>query len=177
MDIIMDSQKQIEIEISFTCLQELHKAHQNKLTLEERVELVRLTAALFKEQQRERHWIENDEDGFTGWRKDKYNIPVRIAAAANRYGDYIVTGARHYCVLMNAQINLVGIDALRAYAAGDYEQGFVDQFGNFLDRKTALKLAIENGQMHYNADHGLFIKDDPEHNSTYGDELFSENLW
>lgn len=40
-------------------------------------------------------WIENDETGFTGWRWDKYKVPLRLVSAANRYKDIIICAPRH----------------------------------------------------------------------------------
>lgn len=111
-------------------------------------------------------WIENDADGFTGWRWDKYNATRMIAGVANRYGSIIVMGTRHYSNLM-----CVGLDALvepRVLIewAGEenYEQGFVDQYGTFLDRKEAWLLAESTGQIRYRT--GLPTG-----------TLYSEHLW
>lgn len=166
-----------ELSKDFEYAQDQLKENTAARPLEDRIKEIALAARVNREHVQYNQWIENDEDGFTGWRWDKYKSERRIVCSANRYKDYIVTGARHYCPQMNAQINLVGLDALRAYAGDDYEQGFMDQRGVFISRQDALILAIENGQMRYNTNRGRFIKDDPEHNSTYGDELFSENLW
>jgi len=141
------------------------------LSLEERVALVRRAAARRTAVFMERCWIEKDAEGFTGWRWEKYNKPLQIVAAANRYGDMVIVGSRHYCVSMNAQIDLIGLDALRAYAAlfdspeeYGYQQGFIDQYGKFHDRKQALAIALENGQ----------VKKEDLHT---GNDLYSEDLW
>ena len=97
----------------------------------------------------ERCWIANDSDGFTGWRWEKYNKQLRIVCAANRYGNFIVPGTRHFSVTMNAVIDLIGLDALRAYAGGleNEEQGFIDQFGTFHNRQDAARIAVAAGQV------------------------------
>jgi len=47
------------------------------------------------------NWIENDVDGFTGWRWEKFKVPLRLVSACNRYKDVLVTGPRHSCPIMN----------------------------------------------------------------------------
>lgn len=109
------------------------------------------SVARFKELHHERYWMEEEQQ----WRWEHFKTPRRVVCAANRYGDYIVTGMRHYCVVMNMQIDSVGgLDVLHHYArtcdhdeAKNYEQGFIDQYGNFLDRSTAYIMAKENGQL------------------------------
>jgi hypothetical protein len=82
-----------------------------------------------------------------------------VVCAANRHKDgRIVAGARHYDGIMRAQIG------------ADYEswkgceQGFIDQFGQFLTREQALVIARANGQIRRRCG---------------GDEhqLYSENLY
>jgi hypothetical protein len=95
-------------------------------------------------------WIENDADGFTGWRWEKYKTKLRIVAAANRYKDIVVVGPRHYSNAMRLAIDaLGGVKILRAYAGDEYEQGFVDQYSTFYTREEALELAKANGQVLY----------------------------
>lgn len=95
-------------------------------------------------------WIENDEDGFTGWRWIKYNRELRLVCAANRYKDLIFTGVRHSCPIMTtSQAMFGGLDVLHEYANGDNEQGFIDQYGTFYNRSEALALAKSNGQLLY----------------------------
>lgn len=99
-------------------------------------------------------WIENDSDGFTGWRWEKFNVPLRLVSAANRYKDIIICAPRHSSPLMNATIAAFGgIDILHEYGNNDNSkdcvQGFVDQYGTFYDRKTSLAMAIANGQLLY----------------------------
>ena len=110
----------------------------------------------------ERAWCENEE-GFTGWRWDKYKVQLRIVAAANRYKDLVIVGARHHSVHMSQVIDIVGWDALWDYCNGEEEQGFIDQYGTYHDRKTAWKIAEAAGQI-------IYDKDRP-------DTLFSENLY
>ncbi len=122
---------------------------QHPWSLDERVAYLAKVASESKALYVERYWIENDEDGFTGWRWEKFQTQLRIVCAANRYGDFIVQGTRHFSVTMNAMIDLIGIDALHAYAGGgdNEEQGFIDQFGTFHDRREAAKIAVAAGQV------------------------------
>lgn len=117
------------------------------LPLDQRVAHIQVVAAERAALYAERCWIENDEAGFTGWRWEKHSVQLKIVCAANRYKDFVVLGARHFCVSMNAGIDLIGLDALHAYANGDEEQGFIDQYGTFHDRKAAALIAISAGQV------------------------------
>lgn len=84
-------------------------------------------------------------------------IDRQVVCAANKYGDLIVLGVRHHCPIMNKTLDLIGIDAFTK------EQGFVDQWGNFMTRKEALLVLQTNGR---------WIRDED-----YSDELYSENLY
>jgi len=68
-----------------------------------------------------------------------------IVCAANRHptNGRIITGARHYDPIMRAQIN--ASEGSDSWIGCD--QGFIDQFGNFLTREKALKIAKKNGQI------------------------------
>lgn len=115
--------------------------------LESRVARIQSAAADRNALYMERCWIENDAEGFTGWRWEKFSVQLKIVCAANRYKDFVVLGARHFCVSMNAGIDLIGLDALHAYADGEEEQGFIDQYGTFHSRKAAALIAIAAGQV------------------------------
>ena len=60
----------------------------------------------------------------------------------------VICGYRHYhCIdLLN---QLTGFRSVKtgANAVGDYEQGFLTDTNEFVDRKTALKIARENNQL------------------------------
>lgn len=92
----------------------------------------------------------------------------RVVCAANWYesksgGDFIVfTGVRHYCHLMRQNIS----QFIELINKRSEVQGFVDQFGVFMDRKEALKVADEAGQLNI-----ARPKTWPK------DELFSEDLY
>lgn len=85
-------------------------------------------------------------------------IERQVVCAANRYnGELIVLGVRHHCPIMNRTLDLLGIDGFTK------EQGFVDQWGNYMDRKEALEVLKANGR---------FIRDDD-----FSDELYTENCY
>lgn len=92
--------------------------------------------------------------------------PWRVVTAANRHKEsgLIVVGARHFDKLMRAQIfALQGFDkktAAEGHWGGmsssvdwkDMDQGFIDNFGDYLTRKQAYVLAKYNGQLLKNND-------------------------
>lgn len=72
--------------------------------------------------------------------------PARsVVCAANKYGDLIFTGVRHYCPVMVFNMAAYDIKALRQQH-GEV-QGFIDQHGVFMDRKEAAIVAKESGQL------------------------------
>ena len=68
-------------------------------------------------------------------------MPQLIVCAANRKDGIIVCGARHFDSIMRNQIERMGMDSK------NWEQGFIDQKGNFLTREEAHKIASENNQI------------------------------
>lgn len=70
------------------------------------------------------------------------NLPRRVVCAANRFEDgHIILGIRHWSPDMHLSAVLQGYDARTKH-----EQGFVDQFGAFLTRQEAFKIALSQGQ-------------------------------
>ena len=124
----------------------------HQIPLATRVELVRQAAKEANAFWTLNCFIFEDSDGFTGYRWEKYNVTRVIVCAANKYGDFIVHGARHYSVGMHFTINMLGKEALMTYAeeCGGYDigrdQGFIDQYGTYYSRADAMKLCLENGQ-------------------------------
>lgn len=110
----------------------------------------------------------NECGGIPRWQK--YNQKQRVGCAAIRYGDYIVTGVRHYCPMMRLQIEILGYKTLNAYATCYHrqramaEQGFVSQHNEWLSREEALRVALDTGQVFRN------------HDLIDGGELFSEMI-
>ena len=91
-----------------------------------------------------------------------------VVCAANRYGELIVCGARHYDMVMHSQLKQMKEDKLFAFEqAGRAEQGFIDNRGQFLTREEALILATEAGQLV-----GRIKTGNPD-----SKELFSEDLY
>ena len=94
--------------------------------------------------------------------KDINPVKRIVVTAANKLGDtgILLVGARHWDSVMRAQWkvlkNTVEVEQK------DIEQGFIDQYGQFLSRKEAFIVANENGQK---------LIGENWHN-----ELFSENL-
>lgn len=76
---------------------------------------------------------------------DKSN-PVIVCAAMLMFDNVIVPGIRHYSPEM--RIVLKGIYGI-GYHLKVKEEGFVDQFGTFYDRKLAWKIAEKNNQIKY----------------------------
>ncbi|AIX13018.1 hypothetical protein NW77_010 [Erwinia phage phiEa2809] len=105
--------------------------------------------------------------------------PLQIVAAANKYVyhrtreggmelypcEVIICGHRHYDMVMRSQLDIIkraGFDLART----DHVQGFIDNRGNFHDRKAALVIATAAGQINR-----VRAKTPPE------DQLFSEDLY
>lgn len=83
-----------------------------------------------------------------GYRLIHYSgdIPVNrlVVCAATRYGDVVIPSARHHDPLMHQTAKLMGVSRV---THGIPEQGFIDQFGVFMDRKEALAIAVHMGQV------------------------------
>jgi hypothetical protein len=68
---------------------------------------------------------------------------MRIVCAALRKDGRIIAGARHFDEVMRQQIRASeGVDFWRGA-----EQGFLTNYGQFLDRKRALVIAMKNRQV------------------------------
>lgn len=92
----------------------------------------------------------------------KYPEMQRVVCAAIRASDgEVLIGIRHYSTDMHSQIR-ARPDGAKFY--GECEQGFVDQWGNYLSRTEARVIAEKRSQIVRN--HHL-----------NGDELFSEHLY
>lgn len=111
-----------------------------------RVQMVAFAAQKNAERFKENNWIENDTEGFTGWRWEKYNVEPVIVCAANRYRDFVIVGPRHYSTQMAFVYDLITDEALREYAEGKGEQGFIDQYGRYWNREDAMELCKKNGR-------------------------------
>lgn len=95
------------------------------------------------------------------------DIEPVIVCAAIRRKDHIITGARHFDKIMHDQLAMY-------YArnndepTNDWEQGFIDQFGNFYNRQAAMKV-VKSGRQ-------AFIFNE-ERNRGSGKNLYSEGLY
>ena len=107
------------------------------------------------------------------WKPDYTVTPQRVVCAANRLNKngIIVLGVRHCDQKMHETITL----RKQLYADENWfqcEQGFVDQFGNFLTRKEAWVIAVKQCQIYR-----LVGSQDKGSMSRADVELFSENLY
>lgn len=89
------------------------------------------------------------------------DVTVTIVCAANRTdeGD-IFLGARHFDLRMRQQARLAGVDLLGS------EEGFIDQFGRFWNRRQAAEICRIEGR-----------RINVERQGGRGDILFSEGLY
>lgn len=67
----------------------------------------------------------------------------KIVCAAINVGSTILISARHYDMRMHEQKQLMGIKTKQS----EEVQGFIDQHGNFYDRRKAWDIAVENNQI------------------------------
>jgi len=77
------------------------------------------------------------------WKPDYTVTPRRIVCAARRKEGVVVTGARHSDKVIKGQME--AINGFKWWQGG--EQGFIDQFGDFLTREEAWDVAVEQGQI------------------------------
>jgi len=71
----------------------------------------------------------------------------RVVCAACKYGDVLIAGARHYDKVMLSQLKAFSKEhEIRMMSRGEVVQGFIDQFGVFMDRKEAMQIAKAAGQ-------------------------------
>ncbi len=85
-----------------------------------------------------------------------------VVCAANKYGDLVFIGVRHFCPVMRQNMSRDDIPALRK-ERGEV-QGFIDQHGVFMDRREAAVVAKESGQL-------------ARYEGNFPEVLFSEDLY
>lgn len=68
-----------------------------------------------------------------------------VVCAANKYGDKLFIGVRHFCPIMRDNMKDFDIPFMRKEFGET--QGFIDQYGVFMDRKEAYEVAKANGQV------------------------------
>lgn len=92
----------------------------------------------------------------------------RVVCAAIRASDgEVLIGIRHYSRDMHDQIEQRN-DRHRWYHRNDQDQGFVDQYGDFMSREEAYKIAETAGQLRYPEACGCGLN---------GPKLYSEGLY
>ena len=97
----------------------------------------------------------------------RWNVMITkpiIVCAAIKHNDHIITGARHFDMIMHAQLAVY--NAFDNDEKKKWEQGFIDQWGQFYNREHAMRLVIASGQP-FNA----------ERNKGNGKDLYSEGLY
>ena len=94
----------------------------------------------------------------------KGNGAAYIVCAACKVGDIIFAGARHWDSVMHTQLKALEDAGVTDFSCEE-EQGFIDQFGNFYDRREAFELCHLNHQ-----------EVDTESNGSV-QELYSEGLY
>ena len=87
---------------------------------------------------------------------------IHIVCAANKLGDLVIPGARHFDNIMHGLIDKMGLRG----EASNMEQGFIDQFGRFWSREVAMQIVKDHKQ-----------KIDLERNGGNDRVLFSEGLY
>lgn len=90
-----------------------------------------------------------------------------IVCAANKYGDLVLCGARHWDKVMHKQVNILGLEKFRALRKehGE-EQGFINSRGEFRTRKEAM-IIVNNNEQPF----------DQKRNGGSDTTLFSEGLY
>jgi hypothetical protein len=85
-----------------------------------------------------------------------------IVCAAMKSGEITVCGARHFDGIMRGQVAIIKM----SFDVKRWEQGFIDQWGKFYNRKEAMQIVKDNGQPF-----------SIERNGGKDDELYSEGLY
>lgn len=77
------------------------------------------------------------------WTPDYTITPRWIVCAALHKEGRIITGARHFDKIMRSQME--STEGISWWKSGD--QGFIDQFGDFINREEAWIIAMDRGQI------------------------------
>lgn len=88
-------------------------------------------------------WMINHEQ----WARnqDFFNDVRVVSMAANIIGGRLIVGNRHFCPIMQMQIDALGLDRGEHNIATD--QGFIDQWGIYMTREEAWEVAKKAGQI------------------------------
>jgi hypothetical protein len=87
-------------------------------------------------------WKTDPDDITQVYISDTHSVQREVVCAAIRVGDIILCSARHWDPLMRAQAKAMGIKG----TDNRQEQGFIDQYGQFMDRKEGKIIALASGQ-------------------------------
>jgi hypothetical protein len=68
-----------------------------------------------------------------------------VVCAACRFGNIIICGARHFDIVMQSQLYAMQGVYMPVFSSM-WNQGFIDQYGVFMDRKEAMQVAKKAGQ-------------------------------
>ncbi len=122
-----------------------------------------------------------DESGLAVKNKDnKTKHNAIICAAVIAEDGRVVKGHRHLDTVMINRIKYEGWD-IEDFGKGRKMQGFIDMYGNYVDRVQAAKIFVENGQFDADAQHHIDNnKEDRRRYKGHTDgkgDLFSENLY
>jgi len=95
-----------------------------------------------------------------------------VVCAACEYGGVLILGPRHWDKTMRQQYDMMkNSERWKKYTCippcSMFSQGFIDQFGDFLTREEAMKIALAAGQK-VDIKHGC---------GGHEDTLFSEGLY
>lgn len=94
---------------------------------------------------------------------DKVRVGMRrVVCAALLVNDHLVCGPRHYDAVMLGHLKLIN----EPYSSANVIQGFIDQFGVFMNRHEAMQVAKDSGQ-----------KINFERNGGDSTRLYSEGLY
>lgn len=99
-----------------------------------------------------------------------YSCERIVLAAIRLKGTYLV-GVRHWDNLMVHQADILNVDVSEYRKASEYEEGFITNRYNFINRYIGIKLAKHNGQ-YLNM---LSPLEKERHINL--PELYSEDLW
>ena len=81
------------------------------------------------------------------WKDNGITKPSQVVVcAACRFNGVILCGARHFDNVMLSQIDHMVEGTKPSKPDEHWEQGFIDQFGDFLTREEAMAIVKENGQ-------------------------------
>lgn len=86
----------------------------------------------------------------------------RVVCAALLVNNHLVCGPRHYDSVMRGHLELIN----EPYSSANVVQGFIDQFGVFMDRYEAMRVAKDAWQ------HIDFARNGSDHTALYSEGLY-----